>query len=196
MSRKFVSFLILMIALLLFSVTVSADVSQGTQDCSPINKWDFCVTGVEIQNPETFSGQSQVIDVNVQNVGEKTGTILVILSIRSPQGASHISKSQTVRDISPGETKQATFLVKLPDDTVEGEYEVSAIVMTPTSTHTFDSSGYSNTFLVERPTIMDRISMNIGVISAIITILSGVVGATRWGLKNNRLPTSVRSNDE
>lgn len=153
------------------------------KNCNDTQDWNFCVAEIQLLDPTISKGERLTVTVTVQNTGNRTGTVDLLLGVTEPNGRRFYPESKTVRDVRPNESRQVTVRWN-PDSVVFGKYQIHALLLNPPANHLFDSTGQT-TFIVERRSLWDWFRTNAGAVTVVLTILSMIAGTVRWWQSKN-----------
>ena len=131
------SILILFLTIIVLSSTFSGIASAET--CDPISGWDFCIDNVDVSSTSVTTGDEVTVDVSVENVGEKLGTVRVALIVEKPDGSTEKINYKKIYDIGVGETGSTELSYTPPSDAEPGEYEARIVVRSAPGEHDFDA---------------------------------------------------------
>lgn len=137
----------------LFFTPLMTGVSAGSESCNPKSGIDFCIINVDSSTNKVQQGDSAIITTTIRNVGNQTGTAVIILGIQQPEGGYTYAKLTEVNDLEPGASKEIDLPIRMLANGAPGPHRYNVMLFDPPQQYLYDSSGYYQTIVATENTL-------------------------------------------
>jgi len=159
--------------------------AQSQPDCNSLQESEICIVSVDISDRELTQGGSVTLNIELKQVGNQTGDAVIVMGTRQPSGGYTYGLLKKVGNVESGSTKTLKLTLPVESKGKPGVHALNFMVFDESQTHMYDSTGYTNTIVIEEDSLnLLRWFNGLGSVTKSVfytlSILSLLYGGKRW----------------
>lgn len=162
--------------ILLVCLLTSGFATATEPTCSPKGQLNFCIDEFQTNRDVVTKGNVVEGEVTVTNIGNKSGSVVVLIGLRASTGEFTYHRAGVIHDLAPGESQPYEFQLVAQEDSTLGEHKMNIRIFDTPEKHLYDSTGYtSSIYLKDDPITIDEILENFNRFSVGLSAAVGLV---------------------